>query len=279
MKSTKWTKEDIKILTEYYADIDPDLFAVKDIAFILSRSEDAIVSKSRRLGLTDSKRKVSTAAKANMSDAQKQYFSNPENKKRMSEQAKDAIRKNGHPRGMKGKHHTAQTKAILAAKTAEVMRNISSEDEQNRIMKGLKTREKNGTLYPKRQNTTWKAGWREIGGYKKYYRSRWEANYARYLEWLRGTGAIKEWLHEPETFWFESIKRGVRSYLPDFKVTQDDGSIEYHEVKGWMDAKSATKLKRMAKYHPEIKMVLIQKKEYTEIAVKLGSIITGWEGK
>lgn len=122
-----------------------------------------------------------------------------------------------------------------------------------------------------------KQGWREIGGYRKYYRSRWEANYARYLEWLKQLGEIKEWLHEPETFWFENIKRGVRSYLPDFKVTNNNGDIEYHEVKGWMDDRSKTKLKRMKKYYPHIKMVLIQAKQYKEIGKKVSIMISGWE--
>ena len=89
-----------------------------------------------------------------------------------------------------------------------------------------------------------KSGWREIGGIRKYYRSRWEANYARYLEFLKVNGEIEKWEHEPETFWFEGIKRGVMSYLPDFRVTEKNGDIVFHEVKGWMDARSITKIKR-----------------------------------
>ena len=60
-------------------------------------------------------------------------------------------------------------------------------------------------------------------------------------------GEILKWEYEPETFWFEKIKRGVRTYTPDFKVTEKDGSIIFHEVKGYMDARSKTKLKRMKK--------------------------------
>jgi len=124
---------------------------------------------------------------------------------------------------------------------------------------------------------THKAGWREIGGTRKYYRSLWEANYARYLEWLRFNGQLQNWEHEPETFWFEAIKRGVRSYLPDFKVTENNGDIVYHEVKGYMDAKSKTKIKRMAKYHPDVKLIVIDRKGYTAIKNKISSAIEGWE--
>ena len=102
------------------------------------------------------------------------------------------------------------------------------------------------TPYP-RQKTTWKSGWREIGGKRKYFRSRWEANYARYLEFLKQNKQVLDWAHEPEVFWFEGIKRGCVSYLPDFKVTYIDNAVEYHEVKGWMDDRSKTKMKRMEK--------------------------------
>jgi len=125
--------------------------------------------------------------------------------------------------------------------------------------------------------TTWKAGWRDIGKKRKYYRSRWEANYARYLQWLLENGQIKDWDHEPETFWFEAIKRGVRSYLPDFRVVENDGTSALHEVKGWMDARSKTTIKRMAKYHPHEKLIVIREKEYNAIARKVSGIIPGWE--
>ena len=98
---------------------------------------------------------------------------------------------------------------------------------------------------------------RIIGGKETWFRSTWEVIYARYLQFLLDRKDILKWEYEKETFWFEKIKRGVRSYRPDFKVTNNDESIEYHEVKGWMDAKSRTKLKRMKKYYPKIKIIII----------------------
>lgn len=106
---------------------------------------------------------------------------------------------------------------------------------------------------------TSKQGWRQIGQKRAYFRSEWEARYARYLETLKSTGAILEWLHEPQTFWFEKIKRGTRSYLPDFKVIQPDGSHYWVEVKGYFDAKSLTKIKRFHKYYPEEKLIVVSK--------------------
>lgn len=116
----------------------------------------------------------------------------------------------------------------------------------------------------------------DIGGKKFFSRSRWEANYALYLEHLKSKSYIADWSHEPETFWFEKIKRGVRSYLPDFKVTLSDGSIEYHEVKGFMDDKSLTKIRRMKIYHPKIKLVLIDPIAYGVIERHNGRLIPGW---
>lgn len=106
-----------------------------------------------------------------------------------------------------------------------------------------------------------------------YFRSKWEANYALYLDFLVKQGEISNWEYEPETFFFEQIKLGTRSYRPDFKVFNNDESVEYHEVKGYMDAKSKTKLKRMEKYFPDIKLILIEGAFYRELLKKMKGII------
>lgn len=149
--------------------------------------------------------------------------------------------------------------------------------EAAQVLKGLKTRAENGTMVNPRAKTTWKQGWREIAGRRIYFRSRWEFNYACYLEWLKAQGNILEWEHEPETFWFEKIKRGVRSYLPDFRVTEKNGAQHYIEVKGWMDGRSKTKLKRMKKYHPEVDLRLVDSGTYKKLAKQVSRFVPGWE--
>jgi Protein of unknown function (DUF1064) len=109
-----------------------------------------------------------------------------------------------------------------------------------------------------------------------FFRSAWEANYARYLNWLISQGEIKAWEFEPKTFIFDGVTRGVISYLPDFKVINNDGSHEWHEVKGWMTSKDRTKLNRMAKFYPHEKLVLIDKDVYRSIS-KWKGMIDGWE--
>ncbi len=115
------------------------------------------------------------------------------------------------------------------------------------------------------------AGWRKIGRRKIYARSIWEANFARYLQWCQ-----VPWAHEPRTFWFKGIRRGVCSYLPDFRATSLNGKIVYYEVKGYMDKKSATKLKRMKKYYPDIEIHVIDA-SWFRFNSHLSGVIPGWE--
>lgn len=102
-----------------------------------------------------------------------------------------------------------------------------------------------------------KQGWREIGGRKIYFRSDWEARYARNLQMLKEGGQIREWLYEPQRFYFDEIRRGTTSYLPDFKIIQLDGSHYWVEVKGYLDRKSKTQIKRFRKYYPYEKLILV----------------------
>lgn len=107
-----------------------------------------------------------------------------------------------------------------------------------------------------------KASWECIGGRTIYFRSKVEVRVATQLEALQKGLKIKNWEYEPQTFWFDAIKRGVRCYKPDFKVTRLDGSHFWIEVKGYMDAKSKTKLKRFKKYYPAEELILIYKEPF-----------------
>lgn len=118
-----------------------------------------------------------------------------------------------------------------------------------------------------------KRGYYDINGTTIFFRSKWEANYALYLDFLTDHKKIKKWEYEPDTFIFEAIQFGTRSYTPDFKVFDFKDEFEYHEVKGYMDSKSKTKLKRMDKYYPNIKLKLVAGDEYNIIFRQLKGII------
>lgn len=113
--------------------------------------------------------------------------------------------------------------------------------------------------------------WKEIDGREIFFRSDWEYKFALWLQGLKAKHVIQNWEHEPETFWFNAIKRGVRSYTPDFKVVNPDGSHYWVEVKGYMDAKSRTKLKRFRKYYPTEQLVLADKDWFTNHFGVLGA--------
>lgn len=115
-------------------------------------------------------------------------------------------------------------------------------------------------MKPRQYNgPTTKKGWYTSGDRRYFLKSSWELSYAQYLDKELSNDKIVQWEYEPDTFWFEKIKRGVRSYTPDFKVEYADGSVEYHEVKGYLDSKSKTKLNRMRIYHPDVVMKLIDR--------------------
>lgn len=132
--------------------------------------------------------------------------------------------------------------------------------------------------FPANKSSRGNAGKREDLN-NQFFRSSWEANYARILNFLMETGIVTTWEYEPVTFKFEAIKRGNRFYTPDFRVTFADGKQEFHEIKGWMDPQSQTKLTRMAKYHPEFPILLIDKHAYRSLAEQFSGFIEHWEGK
>lgn len=91
-------------------------------------------------------------------------------------------------------------------------------------------------------------------------RSESEYIYALWLNERKKDGTIVSWEYEPKEFLFPEITRGCVGYIPDFKVWISPYEYEWHEVKGWLDQKSRTKIKRFKKYYPEEfeKMKLIE---------------------
>jgi len=125
------------------------------------------------------------------------------------------------------------------------------------------------------QRSVWK-GWVEIDGKRMYLKSLWEKRYCLYLSFMKKHGHIIDYWYEPDTFWFEGIKRGVTSYKIDWKVEFPSGNIEYIEVKGYETSKDRTKYKRMAKYHPEVKLRVIDGAWFKANGKILKNVIKGW---
>jgi hypothetical protein len=284
-----WTKKEENFLKNNYSN-NGKLWCCKE----LNRTDGSIRLKASRLGLKTDKHneiyrvghvKTGLSIKGNNNPSKrlevrkkiKESWKNrdlikiytPELRKKLSDNTQKWIKEKGHPRGMLGKHHSDKVKKEMSIRYKNMWANPNSmvnsrefrQEQSDRMKKQIHQRIKTkGTIYSRTHN-----GWYVIGKRKIYLRSNWEVNYSRYLEWLRLNKKIIKWEYEPKTFWFKKIKRGVRSYTPDFRITNNNGEIEYHEVKGWMDSRSKTKLKRIKKYYPNIKLILIDKIVYRDI--------------
>lgn len=269
-----WCESDIQKLRNLYEKSGPDGYLnLADFAKMIGRDKANVSRKAKHLGfLTSPNRKKVEACK----DRRKFGGDIEALRRHQSSSAAQRIRENGHPRGALGMKHTPEAREKMAASSRALAAAMTTERQAIINMKIMKTRVANGTDVLNKPRGSWKAAWHEIGGSRKYYRSNWEANYAYYLQWLKEGGHIQEWKHEPKTFWFEGVKRGTVSYLPDFWVLENDGRESFHEVKGWMDDRSKTKIARMAKYHPQVRLIVIDGKAYQEIKKKVSSLVPGW---
>jgi hypothetical protein len=258
LKRTITADEDNLILSEY--EKHASIGKLEDLAKIMGRTKSFICRRARLLGLTN------------------QHRPNVWSPKKI-EKPKPPKKEFVHPRGMLGKKHTAEMKQKLSDLHKNRAAKLPPEHWKEQVLKSLKTRmERYGTTSTNPScNRSWKCGWRVIGGENIFFRSRWEANYARYLEYLKERGEILEWKHEPKLFLFKDAVKAT-SYLPDFLVITNDGH-SYHEVKGWMDDRSIEKLRLMSEFYPEETIVLIDAKWFKKNETALKCHIDGWEHK
>lgn len=271
-----WTAdEEEEVRRAYDAAGSDGVLDMSALVAVLGRSKANICRKARQMGLETNCRRRRVEERK---ERKPKHETEEARRKSIAAGVRAYISKHGHPRGMAGKSHTQDTKDALAASGAAWWASLPDTEKDQHTEKALRAKvAKHGCVAPNVARGSWKAAWREIGGSRIYFRSRWEANYARYLEWLRCKGEIAAWEHEPETFWFESIRRGVRSYLPDFLVTETNGTQAYHEVKGWMDSRSKTTIRRFRKFYPQHTLIVVDGTAYRAIERKASPLIGGWE--
>lgn len=244
----------------YYNDTPPASFSLECLATELGRTRQFICRQAKILGLTNPQRDLTSTQLAAV--------------------RKPKWQEKSHPRGALGLKHTDATKQKVSAasklswvtmKTFSIG-NMSTEARQRKS--DLASIRMN--LQPAEKAYSRARGGRRADLGNVYFRSAWEANYARYLNWLVGKGEIERWEYEPQTFWFLAVKRGVRSYTPDFLVWEK-GNSYFVEVKGWMDPKSKTKLKRMKQYYPNIRVDVVGQRQYDGIKSAVSRLVPGWE--
>jgi hypothetical protein len=261
------TDDERAIIRAWYTERDDcptDEFGLDELAQQLGRTKQFVARVAGKMGLTKMGRHVSATRKKKMGVIVKQWQA-----------------EHGHPRGMLGRRHTDEFKRQASVRIRN--RVFTPEQTQARIEKMMATKiAKYGSGNPHWAGRADNAYSRTRSGKRadldnKFFRSSWEANYARYLNWLISVGEVTSWEFECRTFLFEGQTRGVISYTPDFRVVMPDGSVQWHEVKGWMDDKSKSRLKKMAKFYPDETVVLIDSKVYHGIAKSVSRMIPNWE--
>lgn len=277
----RWTAEEYAVVQEHYERAGDEPVDIEAIAKALGRSYASVALKASRRGWAKQDRnKIPGGEKPRPT----KYATREELLRAMGERTRKLWAERGHPRGMLGKRHSQQLKDDQSARSKAMWRDPNAVHNTPEYRQALSDRAVRRTVArverrapPTGHNRTAStAGTREDLGI--YVRSSWEANYARYLQWLQSMGKIAGWDYEPKTFVFEKISRGTRTYTPDFRVDNLDGTHEWHEVKGWMDQKSRTRLDRMRRYFPEEKVVVIGESWFSQASKQgLGAIVPGWE--
>ncbi len=236
---------------------------LKELAMEMGRTRQFLCRQASKLGLTDKKRSKSEKALAKVRGI-KRWANKP------------------HPRGMAGKTHSVETRKILSQSSRRTWATAKAFGIGLMSEEARQKRSDRMTLVARhipasKTYSRAKSGRRpDIGDI--FFRSSWEANYARYLNLLIKLKVVERWEFEPETFWFLDIKRGVRSYLPDFRVWYRGDKLPiYVEIKGYFDPKSKTKIKRFKKYYPQHKLEVIDAKAYAKLKAKFERMTPGWE--
>lgn len=107
------------------------------------------------------------------------------------------------------------------------------------------------------------------GGFRKdlqqYFRSNWEANFARIMNLLG-----KQWEYEPQSFQLTE----TLSYTPDFRV---DG--EFYELKGRMTERCEKQITLFREQNLNVVLHVIEIKQYEQYRKKYKHLIATWEGK
>ena len=255
-----WTEEQIKKLIEAYRLNQGRRDGWLDrLASEIGHNKCSCCAKAKRLGLQTDRKRALVACMI----AREPLPGRPNHGKGMP-QWQDKL----HPRGMLGKNHTLAVRIKISASHIGVPHPHSEQTRNNMAASAQRRLRENPESFGG-GNRRGKGG-RRSDLDDRYFRSSYEANYARFMNFSKIA-----WEYEAKTFWFDEIKRGTRSYTPDFFLPATN---EYHEVKGWMDAKSITQLKRMALYYPAIKIVVVDG-TFFKSANKQGlcRLIPGWE--
>lgn len=252
-------------IEQFYRETPPEVFDLDNLVEEIGRTKAVISREAARMGLTTYVRPLTASQAERAKIAQAGKWS-----------------RNPHPRGMAGKKHTPETLARVGEASKRNWSTWKTFGIGPGSPEGIAARRAHlttirGLVNPTNVYSRCRSGRRADLG-DMFFRSSWEANYARYLNLLLSMGVVAEWAYEPQKFRFEGIKSGTTNYTPDFRVVyKGDTTPEFVELKGFTTPKDRTKWRRMKKYHPGIRLTVITSKEYYALARKWSSSIPNWE--
>lgn len=271
-KKCVFTEEEKRLIISWYKS-HPNEMDLSELSSIMGRQKTSISRFACKYGLTSRSRyRTATSIDRWRSSYQKyldsEYYRTqvwPKNCELLL-----SYLNNNHPRGMLGKHHTADVCARISDAVSKRFANMTNEEK-----KQISDKSKNTRMARKPYSSTAQTYSRGRGGKRDdlgaYFRSSWEANTARVMNFEHIS-----WEFEPQRFIFPDDGSGVLSYCPDFYLTSHDIWIE---VKGWMDEKSTLRLEKFKKYYQDEsnKLIVIGEVEYKKMESVYSSKIPLWE--
>lgn len=250
-KMNVFTKDDELYLLEHYNEY-ASTNRLQELADEMGRTKQFICRKAKSLGLTN---------KTNR-------FITDEHKNIVSRSIKKHIAECGHPKGMKGKHHSKEFSERMSERVKSEWKDGNSkfnsmEFRQSRSDNMHKMRIEGAikSVSPFNKNIQVK-----YNGKDYCFKSSWEYEVASRLQTLKEDSNIKAWDYECKHFVFNDVSFGMRSYCPDFEVTRNDGSIFYIEVKGWKRNDAMKRISMFKERYKDVELIIIDKDEYRKLS-------------
>lgn len=247
----KWTNEQLSILREAYSVGGNEPLNINELSAKLNRTKSNVCRKARELGLV-------TSRKRDKPEYAKQLYSDCK---------KLQLQKYGWKHG-----YRELRQCQCCGRMMELPHSHPNKTCSRSCAAKLRMR---GEHIFSRCNFG-----RRIDLNNQFFRSTYEANYARYLNYVIANSLLRiiSWQYEPDTFKFPKATDTPKQYTPDFKVFYENYHCQYHEVKGWDYPKGIKAREKFSKYFPKLKLILIGE-DFFANAVKdgLSKLIPNWE--
>ena len=179
------TDEEKAVITDWYLK-HPNVLELDELSRLIGRPKTTISRCAKELGLTISNRPLSDAAIQKGNRTRERYLSSEEYIRFVKPAQIELLSyyaKNKHPRGMAGKHHNDSAKMRISKAVTMRWERMGDTEKREFIARRKAACAEKGMF-----RTTENSYSRCHGGFRgdigHYFRSSWEANYARFLNFL-----------------------------------------------------------------------------------------------